>query len=260
MPLRLATSITRVATSRTWPTVPAAPLRSAAVSVCTESIDADVGALGLEHREHGVEVGLREHGDVQRSGRGAALQPLGAQPDLRRRLLAADVERACGPRPGAGRAPSSSASTCRCPASRRAARASPGRGRRRAAGRARRCRSAGAARGRRRRRAGARLGGARAARRGASRRRRARRARAGARSSASEFHSAQAGHCPCHLAASCPQAEQTKIVSGRGIRAERRRQPPTASSRLAPALDGAAPRRAPARRRRAGPRRPRSRR
>ena len=40
---------------------------------------------------------------------------------------------------------------------------------------------------------------------------------AGARSSASVFHSSQPGHWPCHLAATWPQAEQTKTVVGRAI-------------------------------------------
>ena len=93
MPLRLATSITRVATSRTWPTVPAAPLRSAAVSVCTESITQTSGRAASSTARRRVEVRLREDRDVERSGRGSLLEPLGSQPDLRRGLLAADVQR-----------------------------------------------------------------------------------------------------------------------------------------------------------------------
>jgi hypothetical protein len=42
-------------------------------------------------------------------------------------------------------------------------------------------------------------------------------ARAGARSSTSEFHSPQAGHWPCHLGLAAPQAEQEKMVAGRGM-------------------------------------------
>ena len=51
---------------------------------------ADLGPLGLERREHGLDVGLRDHGHLQRR----AGEPLGPQLDLRRRLLAGDVERA----------------------------------------------------------------------------------------------------------------------------------------------------------------------
>jgi hypothetical protein len=50
----------------------------------------DLGPLRIERREHGVQVGLGEHRDLQRR----AGQPLGPQLDLRRALLAGDVERA----------------------------------------------------------------------------------------------------------------------------------------------------------------------
>ena len=52
---------------------------------------AHLGLLGLERGEHDVEIGLRDH----RHGQGlAAAEPLGAQTDLRRRLLGRDVQRA----------------------------------------------------------------------------------------------------------------------------------------------------------------------
>ena len=51
---------------------------------------ADLGPLGVQRREHRAEVGLRQHRDLERCAR----QPLGAQPDLRGRLLARDIERA----------------------------------------------------------------------------------------------------------------------------------------------------------------------
>ncbi len=51
--------------------------------------DADVGSLGLHGRQHGGEIGLGEDGHLQRG----LAQTLGAQADLRRGLLAGDVER-----------------------------------------------------------------------------------------------------------------------------------------------------------------------
>ena len=83
---------------------------------------ADLGALGVDRREHGLEVGLGEHRHVER----ARAQALRAQADLRRGLLAGDVERAPAGGLQVARAPCSSASTCRSRASRRAGRASPG--------------------------------------------------------------------------------------------------------------------------------------
>ena len=63
---------------------------------CLDRVDhAHLGPLLLERREHGLEVGLRDHGDPQR---GALAQPLRPQTDLRRRFLSRDVER-----PPAGR-------------------------------------------------------------------------------------------------------------------------------------------------------------
>ena len=61
--------------------------------------DADVGPLGLDRRDDGVEIGLGD--DRHRERRRP--EPLGAQPDLGRRLLAGDVEVA---RPPAARLPS----------------------------------------------------------------------------------------------------------------------------------------------------------
>ena len=63
---------------------------------------AHLGPLGLQRGEHRVQVGLGEHGHLQRR----AGQPLGPQPDLRRGLLAGDVERPAGRRPRGSRAPS----------------------------------------------------------------------------------------------------------------------------------------------------------
>ena len=51
---------------------------------------ADLRPLGVERRQHRLQVGLGHHRHLQRG----AGEPLGAQLDLRRRLLAGDVERA----------------------------------------------------------------------------------------------------------------------------------------------------------------------
>jgi hypothetical protein len=53
---------------------------------------ADLGPVVLDRGQDGVEVGLRQHGHVERLA-GRVLQPLVAQADLRRRLLARDVQR-----------------------------------------------------------------------------------------------------------------------------------------------------------------------
>jgi hypothetical protein len=50
-------------------------------------------ALGLERRADGVEVGLRQHGHVERRAHAAPLQALGPQADLGGGLLARDVQR-----------------------------------------------------------------------------------------------------------------------------------------------------------------------
>ena len=84
---------------------------------------AGLRALGLERREHRLERGLGERRDGER----ALAEPLGAQPHLRRRLLAGDVERRsrAGGAEVAERHPGQGA-TCRSRASRRAGPASPG--------------------------------------------------------------------------------------------------------------------------------------
>ena len=63
--------------------------------------DADLGPLGLQRGEHGVEVRL---GDDRARSQRVRPEPLGAQLDLRRRLLAGDVEHRCAPRPRGCRA------------------------------------------------------------------------------------------------------------------------------------------------------------
>ena len=119
---------------------PAAPRQVARVQRLHRVDHAHLGPLGLQRGQHGVQVGLGQHRHLQRR----AGQPLGPQPDLRRGLLAGDVERPAPRALEVARAPSTSASTCRCPASRRSAPASRARARRRGSGRARRCRSSAA--------------------------------------------------------------------------------------------------------------------
>ena len=70
--------------------MPAAPSTSALEMVCTESTTSRSGSGGLDLAEDGREIGLR--GKVQRAGH--RLDPLGAGPHLRGRLLTADVEHA----------------------------------------------------------------------------------------------------------------------------------------------------------------------
>ena len=95
MPRALASRVMRSATSRTCPTEPAAPVSSAATSVCTESITQTSGRYGLERREHGVEVGLRQHRDVERAPRAAARRAAGPAPATpRRRRRASSGRRA----------------------------------------------------------------------------------------------------------------------------------------------------------------------
>ena len=86
----------RAATSRTWPTEPGAPVSSAACSVCTESMTQTSGrSASIVASTVSRSVSASDRAPAAR----ARPQPLGAQPDLRRRLLAGDVERAP---PGAG--------------------------------------------------------------------------------------------------------------------------------------------------------------
>ncbi len=118
---------------------PARSTARAELSVCTESITHTSGrsaaiASSTVSRSVSARIGTVSAAWPDPS------QPLGAQADLRGRLLAADVQRPVAGGLRGCRAPCSSASTCRSPASRRAAPASRARGRRRARGRARRCR------------------------------------------------------------------------------------------------------------------------
>ena len=96
--------------------------RARECSVWTESMTQASGRSASSAAEHGVEVGLGQHGDLERVGRPGARRAGGSAPPTPRRRRRAWRAR---PRRG-GRGPCSSASTCRCPASRRAGRASPG--------------------------------------------------------------------------------------------------------------------------------------
>ena len=95
--------------------------------------DQQVGLDRLDVAEHGgqVDLGGEVEAVLERAG------ALGAQPHLRRGLLAGDVERARCRRGPPWRRPRAAASTCRRRARRRAAARRPGRSRRRAPGRAR---------------------------------------------------------------------------------------------------------------------------
>ena len=117
---------------------PGAPVMPSACRVWIESITQTAGRSASSVGEDGLDRGLG-----QRPGPTSASppEPLGAQPHLRRRLLAGDVEDARRPAARGCRAPSRSACSCRSRASRRAGRASRGPARRRARGRARRSRS-----------------------------------------------------------------------------------------------------------------------
>ena len=86
----LASRVMRSATSRTWPTEPAAPVSSAACSVWTESITQTSGRSASSVASTASRSVSATTGTSQRG----AGEPLGAQLDLRRGLLAGDVERA----------------------------------------------------------------------------------------------------------------------------------------------------------------------
>ncbi len=137
------------ATSRTWPTEPAALVSSRGVERLHRVDHAHLGALALERREHGLQIGLGDHRDLAAPRRCSGARPAAgsAPPTPRPRRTASGGRR----RPG-WPAPSSSASTCRSPARRRSARASRARSRRRARCRARRSRCSGVVLGRRRHR------------------------------------------------------------------------------------------------------------
>ena len=93
---------------------------------------AHLGPLGVERRQHRVEIGLRERRDLAARRRGGARPAGGSGPRTPRPRRTACACR----RPAGCRAPSRSASTCRSPASRRSGPANRARGRRRAPGRA----------------------------------------------------------------------------------------------------------------------------
>ena len=96
MPRRLATATICPATSRTWPTEPGAPRQLGGGDRLHGVDHADLGTLGFERGEDGVEVGLGDHRDLQRGSRPAA-RPAGgpARPTPRRRRTA------CAARPPA---------------------------------------------------------------------------------------------------------------------------------------------------------------
>ena len=84
----LATRISAAATSLTWVTPPGTPSTSPAPMVWIESTTSSVGPDLLDVGEHRAEVGLGGEVELVVHAAGA----VGAQPDLRGRLLAGDVE------------------------------------------------------------------------------------------------------------------------------------------------------------------------
>ena len=114
----------RAAASRTWPTLPAGPSSSSACSVWTSRPRA-APAVGARPVDDAPDVGLGEdvYGEPARPVEQA--EPRRARSaDLRRRLLARDVEHALPARVRGPPPPGAAASTCRCRARRRAAPAS----------------------------------------------------------------------------------------------------------------------------------------
>ena len=196
----LATRMIAPATSRTCATDPAALDRSLRGASAPSRSRTPRGAPARASPAR-CEVGLAITGI--RSAAGA--QPLGAQADLRRRLLGRDVQRAAA---RGSRLPSAIVVSVDLPipARRRSGPASRARCRRRARCRARRCRCAGAP-ARRRATSRARPASAAAAPRDAAAR--PRRPACATCSSTSVFHSPQPGQRPAQRGASCPQAEQT---------------------------------------------------
>jgi hypothetical protein len=111
MPVSLANRIRRPAHSRPGRHCPA---RSRCVGVrgLDRVADQDAGSGRAGRVEDGLEAGLPQHQDRPR----VLVDPVGAQPDLFRALLAAGVQH--GGRPGRARAAAWSRSvTCRCPGS-----------------------------------------------------------------------------------------------------------------------------------------------
>ena len=204
-----------------------------ASSVCTESITQTSGRSRCERRRARAR-GRSRRGPAPPARCAGAGEPLGAQPHLLGRLLAADVQRAA---PGAlrgcastmfvsvdlpipGEPPSSTSEPGHEPAAehaveladaRRHARAARSR-RPRQRPRARRARRAGAA--------GARRAAPRARRRALGRR----------RSSTSVFHASQPGHRPCHWA-DCEAALRADVDGRRGHRQRTRYAPAGDASR-----------------------------
>ena len=135
MPCSCDQAASRAADSRTWPTEPAGPSRPSAVSVWTESTTSRPGDRSAA-AEDGVELRLGQHLDAVPATPVGEPQPVGAQVQLVRRLLARGVQdvgaavRAAG-RPAAAhgrrrRRSPAPASTCRYPARRPAAPGRPG--------------------------------------------------------------------------------------------------------------------------------------
>ena len=194
---------------------------------------AHLGPLGLERGEHRVQVGLGQHGHLQRR----AGQPLGAQPDLRRGLLPGDVER---PAPGALEVPERHRRQRRLADAGRAADQHERAGHQPAAEDPVQLADAGVQ---------PRVAAAPRPRPAAA----ASPPRAPRRPSpppcrgsppTSVFHSPQPGHCPIQRGASAAQAEQTKTVVARGMsmtvgRGLGRFAPSARSCRLARARRGA---------------------
>ena len=201
------------------------------------------GRSASERRHHGLQVGLRQHRDVERRAR----EPLGAQADLRRRLLARDVER---PPAGALQVAERHRRQRRLADARRAADQHQRAGHEPAAEHAVQLAD--------RRSAGARAATAltvgqrhrldRAPGRRACRGRPPWRARAPPRPACSTPRTP--GTAPCHRGVSPPQAEQVKTVVARGHgsddgrrRAGRVRPRPGRRQRAVPSAGGSAPQR-----------------
>ena len=205
----LARRVMRSATSRTWPTEPGGAREVGGVERLHRVDHAHLGPLGVERGQHRVEVGLGQHGHLERG----AGQPLGAQADLRGRLLARDVQRAP---PGALQVPERHRGQRRLADARRAAdqhqRAGDEPAAQDAVELADRGLEADVAHGLHRRQPH-RLD--RAARRSPCAR--APRPPASAPPPPSVFHSWQVGHCPIQRGVWAPQAEQAKTVLARAM-------------------------------------------
>ena len=138
MPSDLASSISRSAASRTWPTLPGGPSSSSEATVCTESTTRRPGRSARASSAIRSDAGLGD--DLDRVARGPAGQPEagGAQPDLGRGLLARRVQH-LAPAATPGRDLEQERRLADARARRPAGRPSRPRARRRARDRARRC-------------------------------------------------------------------------------------------------------------------------